>query len=936
MDGAFDGVTAGAVTAGDGVTAGAVTTDPVKTDPVTTDPVTTDAVDALTADGAIIRIRPVTRPDTEAIAAMFQRGSAASLRLRFFAAPNRRLLAAEVQRLTRPISPEHATIAAELAGELIGVASYERRGPQDPTAEFALFVDDRQQGRGVGTLLLEHLTGYARANGINRLFGEVLAANARMLKVAKGLAARTTSQVGEGVVEVTVATTADEAALADIDARDRTAERASLRPLLAPRSVAVVGVGRGPGGVGREVLQALIGYGFAGPVYAVNPHADHIRITRPQPTLTGAGGGTPAVAPLDVPAYPSLARLPGPAELVVIAVPADQVAAVLADAAAAGTRAAVILSAGFSEAGAQGRASQAELVRLARAAGIRLVGPNCLGIINTDPEVRLDASFAPGPPLPGGLAVASQSGAVGIAVLDHASRSGCGISSFVSLGNKADVSGNDLIAYWYDDPATTAVALYLESFGNPRKFARVARALARRKPVLAVFSGRSAAGQRAGASHTAAAAAPGVAVDTLFAQAGVVRADHLGELIDAARMLTYQPLPAGDRLAVVGNAGGANVLAADAAEANDLRLPATVAGRDNPLDLGAGADAGGLREALAAVAGSGAVDTVLAVVAATRTNDPAAMRSVVGEIADEHPDLPVAVVMLGPGDTAAVGKRQVPVYDLPEQAVRAIGHAIRYAAWRREPLGAPPELPGVDAAGARQVVRTALTGQAGWQPYDRVHEILSSYRIPVLPARVVGDAAGAAEAAEELGYPVALKAADPQLVHKSDLGAVRLGLAGAAAVRAAYQAVAAAVGQESPAVLVQPMARGTVELVAGIVHDPLFGSLVMTGLGGVHTDLLGDRAFRLVPLTDLDAGRMWRSLRGAPLLTGYRNTPPVDTAAVEDLLLRVGRLADDLPEVAELDLNPVLVGPEGAVVVDAKLRLAPAGAEPDPFLRRLR
>jgi acyl-CoA synthetase (NDP forming) len=733
-----------------------------------------------------------------------------------------------------------------------------------------------------------------------------------------------------------VATTADQAALADIDARDRTAEQASLRPLLAPRSVAVVGVGR-HGGVGREVLQALIGYGFAGPVYAVNPYAERIRITRAQATFRPGGGeGTPAAVPLDLPAYPSLARLPGPAELVVIAVPADRVAGVLADAAAGGTRAAVILSAGFSEAGGDGRASEAELVRLARAAGIRLVGPNCLGVINTDPEVRLDASFAPGPPLPGGLAVASQSGAVGIAVLDHTSRSGCGISSFVSLGNKADVSGNDLIAYWYDDPATTAVALYLESFGNPRKFARVARALARRKPVLAVFSGRSAAGQRAGASHTAAAAAPAVTVDTLFAQAGVVRADHLGELIDAARMLTGQPLPAGDRLAVVGNAGGANVLAADAAEANGLRLPATVAGLDNPLDLGAGAGADGLREALAAIAGGGDVDAVLAVVAATRTNDPPAMRSVVGDIADVHPDLPVAVVMLGPGESAAVGNRRVPVYDLPERAVRAIGHAAGYAAWRREPLGAPPDLPRVDAGRARQVVRAALASQGGWQPYDRVQEIMSRYGIPVLPARMVGDASGAVEAAGQLGYPVALKAADPGLVHKSDIGAVRLGLADAAAVRAAYRAIAAAVGQEAPPVLVQTMAQGTVELVAGIVHDPLFGSLVMTGLGGVHTDLLADRAFRLVPLTDLDAGRMWRSLRGAPLLTGYRNTPPVDTDAVEDLLLRLGRLADDLPEVAELDLNPVLVGPEGAVVVDAKLRLASAGAEPDPFLRRLR
>jgi acyl-CoA synthetase (NDP forming)/GNAT superfamily N-acetyltransferase len=873
------------------------------------------AVDALTADGAIVAIRPVTAEDAEPLAGLFRRGSAASLRLRFFATPGPGLLAAEVARLTRPASPQHATVAAELAGALVGVASYERGTPTGPEAEFAVFVDDPHQGRGIGTLLLEHLARQARDSGVTRLVGEVLAGNARMLRVAGDLSATTSSRLPDGVVEVTVDTTVDDRALAAIDTRDRTAERASLQPLLAPRSVAVVGAGRRPGGIGHEVLKALVGFGFTGPVYPVNPHA------------TAVAG---------VPAYPSLSRLPGPAELVVVAVPADRVAGVLADAASAGTRAAVILTAGFSETGAAGQAGQAGLVRLARAGGIRLVGPNCLGVINTDPQVRLDASFVPAPPHRGGLAVASQSGAVGIAVLEHASRSGCGISSFVSLGNKADVSGNDLLAYWYDDPATRAVALYLESFGNPRKFARVARALARRKPVLAVFSGRSVAGQRAGASHTAAAAAPGVAVDSLFAQAGVVRADNLGELIDAARMLTDQPLPAGCRLAVLGNAGGANVLAADAADANGLQLPAQVAGRDNPLDLGAGTTPAALRESLAAIAGSGEVDAVLAIVAGTRTNDPPALRAAIAAVADQHPALPVAVVLLGRGETTAVGGRRVPVYDLPERAVRALGHAARYAAWRREPLGARPDLPGVETARARAEVSAALAAGAGWQPYQRIARILSAYRIPLLASRTAQDAATAVAAAGELGYPVVVKAADPDLVHKTDAGAVRLGLADAGAVEAAYQAIAGALGQPAPAVLVQPMATGAVELVAGIVHDPRFGSLVMAGLGGIHTDLLGDRAFRLVPMTDLDAGRMWRSLRAAPLLSGYRNSPPVDTGAVEDLLLRLGRLAEELPEVAELDLNPVLVGPDGAVAVDAKLRLAPAGPEPDPTLRRLR
>jgi acyl-CoA synthetase (NDP forming) len=384
---------------------------------------------------------------------------------------------------------------------------------------------------------------------------------------------------------------------------------------------------------------------------------------------------------------------------------------------------------------------------------------------------------------------------------------------------------------------------------------------------------------------------------------------------------------------VVGNAGGANVLAADAAEANGLRLPAEVAGLANPLDLGAGTTPTALYEAMAAFADSGEVDAVLAIVAATRTNDPVSLRDAIAAVADHRRELPIAVVMLGPGDTAAVGERGVPVYDLPERAVRSLAHAAGYAAWRREPLGARPELAGVDTAAARAAVAAA---DSGWQPYERTASILGRYGVRLLDSRTAHSAGQAMAAADELGYPVVLKAADPQLVHKSDVGAVHLGLAGPDDVDAAYRAIGAVLDQPTPAVLVQPMAAGTVELVAGIVHDPLFGSLVMTGLGGVHTDLLGDRAFRLVPMTDLDAGRMWRSLRGAPLLAGYRGAPAVDTGALEDLLLRLGRLAEELPEVAELDLNPVLVGPDGVVAVDAKLRLAPAGDEPDATLRRLR
>ncbi len=814
-----------------------------------------------------MRIRPVTAADAEALTALYERGSPDNLRMRFFAVPGRRVLVNEVARLCRPATNDHGALLAEQAGELLGVASYERSPENERRAEFAVFVDEAHHGRGIGTLLLEHLFPLTRLHGLTELVGEVMPSNAAMLRVATDLSGRVWSRFDDGVVDVGLVTHDSDDIQAAVDARDRVAERASLRPLLAPRTVAVVGAGRAPGGIGHETLRAITEYGFTGAVYVVNHHARFV-----------AG----------VPAYRRLRDVPGPVDLAVIAVPAKAVPGVLADAGEAGVRAAVVLTSGFEGTGAGGRAARAELVKLARVHGIRLVGPNCLGVLNSDPKVRLAATVAPRLPaavLPaaGRLAVASQSGAVGVAMLDHAIRAGCGISSFVSMGDKVDVSGNDLLAYWFEDPATQAVALYLESFGNPRKFARVVRALARRKPVLAVFSGRSAAGHRAGVTHTATAAAPHATVDALFAQAGVIRAENLGDLLDAARMVTGQPLPAGDRLAVVGNAGGVNVLAADAAEANGLVVPEpspalrrqlaaglpAAAGIANPIDLGTGATPAMFARALNLVAESGEVEAVLVIAAAARVNDVNAILGSLANEVDRWDELPVAVVVLGePEAVKTVGSRRVPVFDLPEQAVRAIGKAAGYAAWLREPIGGRPELPDVDLASAR----AAVAGAQGWQPHENVRRLLAAYGIPFVPAATAGDEPG----------------------------------------------------------------EGRLELVAGVEHDALFGSVVMLGAGGPHREILGERALRLVPLTDLDAGRMWRSLRVSALMTGYRGAPPVDTGAVEDLLLRLGRLAEDLPEVAELVLDPVLVGPDGLVAVDAKLRLASVGPEPDAALRRLR
>ncbi|MEU8075274.1 GNAT family N-acetyltransferase [Catellatospora citrea] len=890
---------------------------------------TVSAVDALTADGQIVQIRPATGGDAAGLESLYRGGSVDSLRMRFFVVPGEATLKAEIDRLCRPPAVTHGSLVAVLDGTIVGVSSWERVESDDDEADFAVFVDEHTRGEGIGTLLLEHLSAWARSIGVTRLIGQTLAGNVAMRRVTRDLDAGAETGNLDEVVDLSLPTTPAESALLAMDTRDRSTERASLRPLLAPRAVAVVGAGRRPGGVGHETLSALREGGFTGDLYAVNPHAAQV-----------AG----------VEAYPSLADLPGPVDLVVVAVPTDAVAGVVEQASLVGAGGVVVLSSGFGETGPAGRALQADLVRLARKHGIRLVGPNCLGVLNTDPDIALNATFATVTPPRGGLAVASQSGAVGIALLEHAARNGCGVSTFVSLGNKADVSGNDLIAYWYDDPATTAVALYLESFGNPRRFARIVRALARRKPVVAVKSGRSQSGRRAGASHTAAAASPDVSVDALFAQAGVIRVDHLGELIDAARMLTDQPLPGGDRLAIIGNAGGINVLAADAAESGQLTVPALspraaaalqacapgAAGHDNPLDLGAAADTATFAAAVDTVAASGEVDALLLVVAATRANDVPGTLSALSEVLDRHGSLPAAVVVLGESrPPTTLGDRRAPVFDLPERAVIALGHAARYASWRREPLGQRPALTGIEPRAARALVESALQTGEGWQPYDVIAGVLHCYGIGLLHTAVALDADAAVRAARAAGYPVVLKCADPQLVHKSDTGGVRLHLRDDAQVRKAFAPVANA-GDPAHGVLVQRMAPGEVELTAGIVHDPLFGSLVMFGLGGVHTDVLADRTFRLVPLTDQDTARMWRGLRTAPLLTGYRGAPPVNTAAVEDLIARIGRLAEDLPEIAELDLNPILAGADGVLAVDAKMRLAHVGDEPDPTLRRLR
>jgi acyl-CoA synthetase (NDP forming) len=590
---------------------------------------------------------------------------------------------------------------------------------------------------------------------------------------------------------------------------------------------------------------------------------------------------------------------------------------------------------------------QRELTRTARAHDIRVVGPNCLGLLDNHPDVRLTATFAGDGPPPGGLAIASQSAGVGIVVLDLARRLGLGVGHFVSLGNKADVSGNDLLAAWADDPEVTCGALYLESFGNPAKFARVARRFAERKPLLAVVGGRSGGGQRAGASHTAAAATPSVRVDALFAQAGVIPCVDAEDLTASALLLAEQPLPAGARLAVLANAGGLGVLAADTAARYHLDVPvfsddlqgrlaghlSGTMGNANPVDAGAGVAADDLGEIAAQLLDSDEVDSVLVLLAATRTLDAPAALAALDQARSTRPGKPLVVVALGGLDVGELAG----VTSLPSvaSALRALSHATRYAAWLRTPRAPSPVTPGDRFALVRREVTAYLRSEgSGWLPHDDIAAVLAPYDVHPSGVVAVGPVAATAAAAE-IGLPVAIKVADPTIVHKSDRGLVRIGVATLDAVSTAVEAFVAETGDPEVPVLVQPMATG-VEVALGVVRDPGLGPLVMVAAGGVATEVLGDRSLLLAPVNPQDAARALRSLRIWPLLEGYRGTEPVDEEALVDLIVALGRLAIDVPELAEADLNPVLAGPQGVALVDITMRLAEAPTVDAGVPRRLR
>jgi acetyl coenzyme A synthetase (ADP forming)-like protein len=896
-------------------------------------------------DGTVASVRVATPADREALRRFFHDLSPESRLRRFFtpSEPGDDIL----QRLSDAHDPgQGLTLIVDRY-----VATADGGDPQHPThpevrpiatasylainerlAEVAFAVDDRFQGRGLGSMLLERLAVIAARHGFERFQASTLTENTPMLEVFRDSGFEIRSKTSAGCVDLQLSLTPSMEGVRTAEERDRAATARSLRPMFAPASVAVIGASRDPFSLGRRVFEALRSAGFKGPIYPVNPQ----------------------VSDLDgVACYRSVGDLPSGTELAVIAVPSDRVLEVVDQCGEAGIKSLVVITAGFAEIGDAGRALQQQLVERVRNHGMRMVGPNCMGLLNATPEVSLNASFSPIVPPPGRVSFSSQSGALGLAILELARQRGVGLSTFVSVGNKADVSGNDLLQYWELDPTTSVILLYLESFGNARRFGRIARRVARSKPIVAVKAGRTRAGSRAAGSHTAALAASDVAVNALFQQSGVIRAETIDEMFDIAACLEAQPLPAGPRVAVVTNAGGPGILAVDACEAAGLTvaelsdatrdrlrafLPreATVA---NPIDMVASAGPDAYRQAIEIALASPETDALIVIFAPVdrRSSDQilAAIRDGIaaGRQAGAAAKPVLACVMAEAGKLAPlmVGNEKVPAYAFPENAARALGKVASYAHWRSQPPALFWGFDDIRPGEARDLCREiAAVRTDDWLTVEETRRVLNAFGLPLVPTVIARNADEAVGLAAVLGYPVVAKLQSRRVLHKSDVGAVHAGLTSERAVRSAFRDLTAlaaergVVTSRDEGVVIQPMVSGGVETFIGLSEDRLFGPLVAFGLGGVQVEVFKDVHFRVAPLSDRDADELIHEVRGYKLLEGFRGHPGADIEALRDILLRIARMAEEIPEIVELDLNPVIALPpgNGCRIVDVRIRVA--------------
>ncbi|WP_216853784.1 bifunctional acetate--CoA ligase family protein/GNAT family N-acetyltransferase [Phytoactinopolyspora halotolerans] len=875
--------------------------------------------DVVLADGGTAHVRPIRPEDADRLVEFYARVSDESKYYRFFA-PYPRLSERDVSHFTHVDHDRRVALIMQVGEEMIAVGRYDQVAAGQ--AEVSFLVEDGHQGRGVGTVLLEHLAQAARERGLHRFVADVLPANRKMIGVFAEAGYTVHDHFEDGVVRVEFEIVPTDHSLHVMAAREHRAEARSIQRLLTPSAVAVVGASRSVGKAGQTLIRNILQNGFTGAVYAVNPEA------------TSVAG---------VAAYPRVQDVPGEVDLAVVAVPADAVEDVVLDCAAKGVKGLVVVSAGFAELGDdEGRARQASLVRVARMNGMRVVGPNCLGIVNTAPEYALNASLAPELPPPGRVGLFAQSGALGTAILSDGAARGLGLSTFVSAGNRADVSGNDLLQFWRDDPATEVVLLYLESLGNPRKFSRISRRVAETKPVVVVKGGRSTQGVPLG--HTVRPIeVPQAALDAMFRQSGVILVNTISEMFDVAQVLAYQPLPNGARVGVVGNSSALCMLAYDAVVGAGLEVGC------DPVDLGAAATAAGYAEALADLMSRPEVDALLVVF--TPAVDASTSEEVARVLAEASAGgaKPIVTTFLGSrgvpeamrmlDERGVPGRGSVPSYPSVEDAAWALARVASYGAWRRRRHGQVPDVAGIDADAARHAAEAALapSGEDAVELNpEQIAELLRHYGITMLPMVPAPDLQSALAALARFGTEVVLKATATHLRHRPDLADVWRNIDTPEEMRDAWETMSSTLADPAEAqFVVQPMASGGVPVVIRARDDRMFGPMVSFGVSGVTTELLGDRAFRIPPLTDVDAAEMVREVKAAPVLFGYRGGIMADVGAIEDLLHRVSRMSDDLVELESLELNPVLVGENGLSVVNAAARLSRPAPRPEWYARRL-
>jgi acetate---CoA ligase (ADP-forming) len=883
----------------------------------------------LLRDGYRVLLRPIEKSDVPLWLAFFSRLSAQTRYFRFHNVPKEMTEEDALRYCTVDYNNSFAYVAEIGKGKdrkIIAIARYYRL-PNKRSAEVAFAIEDAYQNMGLGTKLIQALADVAREKDISIFEANVLAENMQMMEAFRDYGFHVSSELQDGVYTVTFSIKHTRTVDIRETYRDRVATVASLQPLVNPKSVAIIGAARAPGTIGNLLMRCILQSGYSGIVYPVNPNTEAV---------------------LSVKSYPSVLDIPGKVDMAIIAVPAAIVNKVADECGQKGVRGLIVISDGFKERNPEGAVREEELRNIALSYGMRLVGPNCMGIINTDPAIKMNATFSQVYPVTGNVAFLSQSGAMGLTILEHTKNLNVGISTFVSVGNRADVSPNDFLQYWEQDPATKVILLYLESFGNPDQFAKIARRVSAKKPIVAVKSGSTAAGARAASSHTGALATSDIASDVLFNNAGIIRVDSVEELFNLATLLSTQPLPKGRRLVIVTNGGGPGIIAADAACRNGLEVPELSADAfakirpimkrginvGNPVDTTAGAAAQEYEGILKVLAADEDVDAVLAIFAPPIVIETKEMEEALRKVAPVfwHYKKPLLGCFIGQkGLSAQLGTRGhfIPLYVFPEEAIQALKRATEYAELHSKPTGKIPVFKDIQKAKARDLIDSIIKNSAKrplWLSPEEVENLLSYYGIRQSKIAFASTILDARAAATKLGYPVAVKLASVTITHKTDVGGVVLNVNSEEEIEKAYNAIARKLekigrGQEMAGVTVQRMITGGIETIVGVTQDPSFGPLMLFGSGGVYAELIKDVTLKLHPITDLDAVEMINSVKMSSLFAGYRGAPPSDVKALQELLLRVSAMVEDIQEITELDLNPVNVRPEkqGYWIIDARI-----------------